>query len=78
MKQTFRKSAEVQIVFAILAQWVAARLNHSGMTLPQWEAKGYKLSANKRSTISEDGLSLVPPPLPENGEPRTDSSPSCL
>jgi len=56
MKPTFRKTDKGQIVFAILAHWVADRLTRSGKTLPEWAATGYKLSAigiNKRSAIAE-------------------------
>jgi hypothetical protein len=146
-KTTFRNSAKGQIVFVTLAAWVADRLTRSGLTLPEWAAKGYKLSAigiNKRSAVAElkpllpeahtwynehgdsrtrgtyatwedywtvlfnrafyffhrhrdegrgplvavvaewpgsvsaDGLSLVPPPLPEKIEPSTAPSPSGL
>src|SRR2546430_777080 len=52
----FRKTKNGQIVFAILAHWVAEKLAKSGMTLPEWAAKGYKLSAigiNKRSAFAE-------------------------
>jgi hypothetical protein len=55
-KHLFRKSTRGQIVFSILAQWVAGRLARSGMTLPQWAAKGYKLNLigiNKRSALAE-------------------------
>jgi hypothetical protein len=140
----FRKTDKGPIVFAILAQWLADRLTRSGMTLPEWAAKGYKLGdigIGKHSAIAElkplmplahewynehgdsrsrgryatwedywqvlfnrlfyffhrhnesgrgplvpavaewpgeisaDGLALVPPPLPENFEPSTASSP---
>jgi len=43
-------------VFGTLAHWVAERLTRSGMTLPEWAAKGYKLSAigiDKRSALAE-------------------------
>jgi hypothetical protein len=56
MKPTFRKTDKGQIVFAILAQWLADRLTRSGMTLPEWAAKSYALSAigiNKRSAVAE-------------------------
>jgi hypothetical protein len=56
MKSTFRRSEKGQIVFAILAKWLANRLTRSGMTLPQWAAKGYALSAigiNKRNAVAE-------------------------
>ena len=32
----FRKTEKGQIVFGILAHWVAERLTGSGLTLPQW------------------------------------------
>src|SRR6516225_1942073 len=56
MKPTFRKTDKGRILFAILANWVADQLTRSGMTLPEWAAKGYKLSAigiNKRSAVAE-------------------------
>ena len=43
-------------MFSILAQWVAEQLSRSGLTLPQWQAKGFKLSTigiNKRSAVAE-------------------------
>jgi len=55
-KATFRKTEEGRVVWAILANWVVVRLVSSGMTLPEWAAKGYALSAvgiNKRNAIAE-------------------------
>jgi hypothetical protein len=52
----FRKTVKGQIVFAILANWVAEKLAKSGMTLPEWQALSYRLSAigiSKRSAIAE-------------------------
>jgi hypothetical protein len=56
MKSTFRKTDKGQIVFAILANWLADRLTRSGMTLPEWAAKDYALNVigiNKRSAVAE-------------------------
>jgi hypothetical protein len=53
---TFRKTENGKIVFATLAAWVAERLKQSNLTLPEWAAKGYRLSAigiNKRSALAE-------------------------
>jgi hypothetical protein len=41
----FRKTDKGQIVFAALAAWILVRLEQSGLTLRQWQALDFKLSA---------------------------------
>jgi hypothetical protein len=72
----FRNTENGKIVFAALAIWVAERLTKSNLTLPEWAAKGYALSAigiNKRSALAE-----LKPRIPlahewynENGDQRS-------
>jgi hypothetical protein len=41
----FRKTPEGIKVFYLLAVWINRKLRESELTLPQWQAKGYSLSA---------------------------------
>jgi hypothetical protein len=43
--QKFRKTPQGAKVFYLLAVWVNGKLRESELTLPQWQAKGYALSA---------------------------------